>query len=68
VFGRVILEFVNKKEQEDMKTLGSETFQFMADLWENNNKAWFDENRKRYESEVRKPLKPEFNTYKPVIS
>jgi len=53
----VILEFVNKKEQEDMKTLGSETFQFMADLWENNNKAWFDENRKRYESEVRKPLK-----------
>ncbi|MBT3231924.1 MAG: DUF2461 domain-containing protein [Calditrichaeota bacterium] len=40
-----------------MKTLGRDTFQFMADLWENNTKAWFDENRKHYEDSVRKPLK-----------
>jgi len=40
-----------------MKTLDRKTFQFMADLWENNNKGWFDENRTHYENSVRKPLK-----------
>lgn len=40
-----------------MKAISEETFKFMADLWENNNKAWFDENRKRYEEYVRKPMK-----------
>lgn len=29
----------------------------MADLWENNNKGWFDHNRKRYEEHVREPMK-----------
>ena len=29
----------------------------MADLWENNNKEWFDANRKRYLKHVRDPMK-----------
>ena len=29
----------------------------MAELWENNNKQWFDRNRQRYEEFVRQPLK-----------
>ncbi|MBU0519372.1 DUF2461 domain-containing protein [bacterium] len=37
--------------------LTQEAFRFMADLGENNNKAWFDENRKRYEQYVRQPMK-----------
>jgi uncharacterized protein (TIGR02453 family) len=30
---------------------------FMAELAVNNNKAWFDDNRKRYEQHVREPFK-----------
>lgn len=30
--------------------------QFFKELEKNNNKEWFDENRKRYESSVKKPL------------
>ena len=58
-----------------------DTFQFMKELWENNNKAWFDANRKRYEKVLRNPIKelaemlagpvslvlPEFN-FKPKVS
>lgn len=40
-----------------MSVIGSGTFKFMSDLWENNNKPWFDANRKRYENHVRLPLK-----------
>ena len=40
-----------------MKQLSKESFKFMADLWANNSKAWFDENRKRYEEHVRLPMK-----------
>jgi len=64
-----------------MSEISTETFRFMADLWNNNNKQWFDRNRKRYEQTVREPLKelaeslagpvstilPEFNG-KPKIS
>lgn len=31
-------------------------FQFLRDLAKNNNKDWFDVNRMRYESEVKKPF------------
>ncbi|MBD3233373.1 MAG: DUF2461 family protein [candidate division Zixibacteria bacterium] len=34
-----------------------ETFQFMADLWDNNNKNWFNQNRERYVEHVREPMK-----------
>ena len=34
-----------------------ETFRFMAELWENNNKKWFDNNRQRYIEHVREPIK-----------
>ncbi len=34
-----------------------EYFQFLVDLNFNNSKAWFDENRKRYEQHVREPFK-----------
>ena len=37
--------------------IGREAFQFMSELWVNNNKGWFDENRSRYENHLRKPLK-----------
>ena len=37
--------------------IGTESFQFMKDLWDNNNKSWFDENRKRYEKVLRNPMK-----------
>jgi len=30
---------------------------FFSELEKNNNKEWFDENRKRYEKEVKKPFK-----------
>ncbi len=40
-----------------MQQISAETFKFMADLWVNNNKGWFDENRKRYEQHVRRPMK-----------
>ena len=33
-----------------------ELFQFLAELRENNNRAWFQANRDRYVSEVRDPL------------
>jgi len=34
-----------------------EYFDFFAELEQNNNKAWFDENRKRYEKHVKVPFK-----------
>jgi uncharacterized protein (TIGR02453 family) len=37
--------------------LNEESFRFMADLYRNNNKPWFDDNRKRYEEHVRNPMK-----------
>jgi uncharacterized protein (TIGR02453 family) len=37
--------------------LSDESYRFMADLYENNNKQWFDANRKRYEQHVRNPMK-----------
>ena len=37
--------------------LSEESFCFMADLYQNNNKQWFDANRKRYEQHVRNPIK-----------
>ena len=35
---------------------GPELFQFLAELRENNNRAWFQANRDRYVSDVREPL------------
>ena len=40
-----------------MNMLSKESFNFMADLWANNSKAWFDLNRKRYEEHVHEPMK-----------
>ena len=40
-----------------MYRISEESFQFMADLYESNNKEWFAENRKRYEKNVRQPIK-----------
>ena len=33
-----------------------ELFQFLRELKENNNRDWFQANKKRYESHVREPL------------
>ena len=38
------------------KGFSVETFKFLADLCENNSKAWFDENRKTYEKFLKAPL------------
>ena len=40
-----------------MPQLTTESFKFMAELWANNNKAWFEANRKRYDQHVRLPMK-----------
>lgn len=40
-----------------MASISEETFRFMALLSKNNNKSWFDQNRKRYEKHVRNPLR-----------
>lgn len=40
-----------------MASIDLETFKFMEELWDNNNKSWFDINRKRYADHVRNPLK-----------
>ncbi|MDP8241176.1 MAG: DUF2461 domain-containing protein [Candidatus Hatepunaea meridiana] len=40
-----------------MRQISVESFKFMADLWNNNNKQWFTDNRRRYEETVRLPLK-----------
>lgn len=36
--------------------LNQDFLQFFIELAPNNNKAWFDENRKRYETNVKKPF------------
>ena len=40
----------------------------MADLWKNNNRNWFDENRKRYDEHVRLPLKAMAETLSEPVS
>ena len=40
-----------------MKYFSSDYLQFFKDLAPNNNKEWFDINRKRYEEVVREPFK-----------
>jgi uncharacterized protein (TIGR02453 family) len=50
--------FITSKK---MRTLPSETLDFLTDLTKNNNKIWFDEHRARYEK-IKKDLKSYFNT------
>ncbi len=40
-----------------MNEINKSAFKFMSDLWNNNSKEWFDENRERYAQEVREPIK-----------
>ncbi|MFC2150377.1 DUF2461 domain-containing protein [Calditrichota bacterium] len=40
-----------------MSVISTAAFDFFADLMKNNNKAWFDKNRKRYDASVQKPMK-----------
>jgi uncharacterized protein (TIGR02453 family) len=40
-----------------MRNLTEEFFEFFIDLTLNNNKTWFDENRKRYEKLVKLPFR-----------
>ncbi len=39
----------------DSRYFGDETFVFLKDLAENNNRQWFQENKKRYEAHVKEP-------------
>lgn len=45
-----------EKIESETPTITVEAFQFLNDLRENNDKDWFDENRKRYEEHLRDPL------------
>jgi Conserved hypothetical protein (DUF2461) len=40
-----------------MAAIDNEAIRFMAELWDNNSKLWFDENRERYARELREPFK-----------
>jgi len=42
-------------------------FQFLRDLAENNNKAWFDEHRRQYEAEVLGPVKAFVADIGPIV-
>ena len=46
----------------------TDTFTFLADLQENNDKEWLDKNRERYRSHVREPLRALFQDVAPVIA
>jgi uncharacterized protein (TIGR02453 family) len=51
--------------------LGSELFDFLRELQANNNRAWFEANKHRYESEVKKPMLrfiADFGSRLPTIS
>lgn len=39
-----------------MKHFGKEFYDFFIELEKNNKKDWFDKNRKRYETEIKKPF------------
>jgi len=45
-----------------------ETFLFLRDLTDNNNKEWFQENKTRYQEQLVKPLKELMNCLEPYIS
>ncbi|MBD3165387.1 DUF2461 family protein [bacterium] len=47
----------SRQSTRETPMITPEAFEFMAQLQLNNNKAWFDENRKRYEKLIRDPLK-----------
>jgi len=40
---------------DDDGIFGPELFEFLEELEANNNREWFNENRERYEEEVREP-------------
>ncbi len=48
--------------------LSKESFRFMSDLYSDNNKQWFDQNRKRYEQFVREPMKALANALEDPVS
>ncbi|MDP8205364.1 MAG: DUF2461 family protein [Candidatus Electryonea clarkiae] len=51
-----------------MSTINNDTFKFMADLYDNNNKEWFNLNRKRYEVHVREAMKNMANSIAGPVS
>ena len=40
-----------------MGMIGAESYRFMQELYQNNSKEWFDDNRTRYETVLRDPFK-----------
>ncbi len=47
----------NKVWRNSVAVINDDAIQFMAELWDNNNKAWFDANRERYAEVLREPFK-----------
>ncbi|NDV66331.1 DUF2461 domain-containing protein [Bacteroides sp. 224] len=54
-------------EKQIFRGFTPQTFQFLRDLEENNNKEWFDANKHIYESELLNPLKALFGALTPVM-
>ena len=50
------LSRVETRRQAETPTITRAAFEFLRDLSQNNNKEWFDENRERYERDLRDPL------------
>lgn len=45
----------------------SETFKFLKDLEANNNRAWFEANKRRYEEEVKEPMLAFIEDFGPLL-
>jgi len=52
----VIREYCARITFVSMKYFAPDFLQFFKELAANNNKEWFDANRKRYETNVKKPM------------
>jgi len=50
-----------------MKPFSDATFRFLEELASNNNKAFFNENKQRYEDEVRTPVLDFITEMQPII-
>lgn len=45
----------------------ADTFRFLSDLAENNNREWFEENRQRYEDHIKEPLLDFIRDFAPAL-
>ncbi len=51
----------------EFKGFTADTFAFMGELQENNNKAWMEQNRDRWKNSVREPMRALFSDLGPLL-